>query len=252
MTQTDKEDKLILSRAEDALKIADREYSVRTVGFLNPHQRSLILKNIYPSVDIKTTFEGGYPDAERTMFICLPEYAEYEISEILKVIKISGRDAQSLTHRDYLGSLMGLGITRENIGDILVSETGAFVFVKAEIADYIINNLDKIGRHGVKTELCECSSAEIPQPKLREIKGTVSSLRLDAVLSFAAGISRGRAVELIGHGLVSLNWEVAESVSLKLCEGDLISVRGIGRMRIVSVGGLTRKGRIGITALRFE
>lgn len=252
MMQTDKEDKLILSRAEDALKITEQRFSVHTVGFLNPHQRSLILKNIYPRQDVKMFFEGGYEDAERTLFISAPEYEEVDIASILKVIKISGRDVDKLTHRDYLGSLMGLGITRENIGDILVSESGALVFVKAEIAEYILINLEKIGRHGIKTELCDSKEIEIPKPKIKEIKGTVSSLRLDAVLSLGLGISRARAVELIGQGLVYLNWEVSESVSLQINEGDLISARGFGRMRLMEIGGLTRKGRTGIVIEKFE
>ncbi len=252
MTQTDKEDKLILSRAHDALAIAERSYTARVVGFLNPHQRSLIIKNIYPTQDISVSFDGGYPDAERTLFICRPEYAEFEISDVISVIKVWGRDISRLTHRDYLGSLMGLGITRENIGDILVSDTGAFIFVKAEIADYIINNLDKIGRHGIKTELCKCADADIPEPKYKEIKGTVSSMRLDAVLALAAGISRGRAAEIIGQGVVSLNWEIQQSVSAKLDEGDLISVRGVGRMRVLELGGITRKGRYGLVVAKYE
>ena len=252
MIQTDKDDKLTLSRAYDALAIAERSYTVKAVGFLNPHQRSLVIKNIYPTRDMLVSFEGGYPDAERTLYVCRPEYAEFDISDLISVIKISGRDLGGLTHRDYLGSLMGLGITRENIGDILVSDTGAFVFVKAEIADYIINNLDKIGRRGIKTEICACCDAAIPKPKYKEIKGTVSSTRLDSILSLAAGISRGRAVELIGQGVVSVNWEIQESVSARLGEGDLISVRGIGRMRVLELGGITRKGRYVITVAKYE
>lgn len=252
MNHADKEDKLILSRAEDAVLICERKYQVKTVGFLNPHQRVMIKKNLYPFSDVKMSFEGGYEDAERTLMVCVPEFLSVELDEIIKVIKVSGRDVAALNHRDYLGSLMGLGITRENIGDIIVSEAGAYIFVKAEIADYIINNLDKIGRHGIKTSVCECMDVEVPKPKTREIGGTVSSLRLDSVLSVAAGISRSRAAELISSAAVSLNFEVCESVSEKIEEGDLISVRGIGRMRLERIGSLTRKGRIGITVARFE
>lgn len=250
--QTDKEDKMILSRAEDAAKLAAKNYSVKTVGFLNPRQRSLIMKSLYPEADMITEFNGGYPDAERTLLVCRPEYAEFNTDDVLVVIRVTGRDLGKLTHRDYLGSLMGLGITRENIGDILTEPSGAFIFVKCEIADYIINNLEKIGRCGVKTSVCGCGEAELPMPKIKEISCTVSSLRIDAVLSASAGISRSRAAELIGQGCVSLNWEETESSSKQVEEGDLISVRGIGRMRLDRVGGLTRKGRIGITVVRFE
>lgn len=252
MTQTDKDDKLILSRATDAVRAAERNYDVKAIGFLNPHARSLIMKNILPPVDVKMTFEGGYADAERTMLVCCPEYLDVEIDGILSVIKIYGRELGGLTHRDYLGSLMGLGITRENIGDILVSENGAFVFIRSEIADYVMNNLDKIGRKGIKKELCRCKDADIPEPKFREIGGTVPSLRLDALTALAAGVSRAKAAELISQGLVSLNFEVAESVSLQMSEGDLISVRGFGRTRLERIGNLTKKGRISVTLLRYE
>lgn len=252
MNNTDKEDRLILSRAEDAVMLCERKYQIKTIGFLNPHQRVMIKKNIYPSADIRVTFEGGWEDAERTLMVCVPEFLDIDIDEILKVIKVTGRDVAVLSHRDYLGSLMGLGITRENIGDIIVSDSGAYIFVKADIADYILNNIDKIGRYGVKTAVCKCAEAEIPKPKTKEIGGTVSSLRLDSVLSVAAGISRSRAVELINSGAVSINFEVCESVSEKIAEGDLISVRGIGRMRLERIGNLTRKGRTGITVARFE
>ena len=117
MTQGEKEDKLILSRAEDAIELSTRTYSGRAVGFLNPHQRSLIMKNILPPIDLKTSFEGGYPDAERTLFVCLPEYTDEKPQDFIRVVAVTGRELSHLTHRDYLGSLMGLGITRANIGD---------------------------------------------------------------------------------------------------------------------------------------
>lgn len=252
MTQSEKDDKLILSRAEDAVEIAERTYCTRAVGFLNPHQRSIIKRNVFPQAGIITSFEGGYPDAERTLFVCRPEYAEDEADALLRVIVISGRDIGGLTHRDYLGSIMGLGITRTNIGDILVGADKTHVFVKAEIADYIAANLEKVGNRGVKCVICNRENADIPKPKIKEIKGTVSSLRLDAVLSLAAGISRGRAAELISQGLISLNWETAESVSAQVGEGDLISARGFGRMRLDKIGGQTRKGRLGVIIAKFE
>lgn len=255
MTQagkTDKEDKLILSRAEDAIGQAERNYIIKSMGFLNPHERSLISKNILPPPDITISFEGGYNDAERAMLVCYPEFLVPDKDEILSVIKITGRDLGTLTHRDYLGSIMGLGITRENIGDILVSQDGAFVFVRCEIADYIMNNLEKIGRRGIKTELCRCSDADIPEPKFKEINGTVSSLRLDAVVALAAGISRSKAAELIGQELISVNFETVTSVSAQVSEGDLISARGFGRTRLNRIGNITRKGRISVTLLRYE
>ncbi len=246
------EDKIILSRAEDALYLSQKNYQIKTVGFLNPHERSVVIKNIYGGRDIKTSFEGGYPDAERTLFVAMPEFLELDLNEIISVIKIFGRDLKGLTHRDYLGSLMGLGIKRENIGDILVCDDGAFIFVKCEIADYIIANLEKIGRRGIKTEICSLECADIPAPKTTEISATVSSMRLDAVLSAGTGLARGRAQDIIKEGLVSLNFEIIDSISAEVKKGDLISVRGFGRMRVSEIGGLTRKGRTFIKILKYE
>ncbi len=252
MTHNEKEEKLIISRAEDAISSADKKYQIKYVGFLTPFQRGLIMKNVYPIADVSTFFDGGYEDAERTMFICSPEYLDYDIDEIISVIKISGRDLSALSHRDYLGSLMGLGITRENIGDILANEEGAFLFVKNDIADYVMQNLDKIGRNGIKKELVKCSEVVIPPPKIKELSGTIASERLDAFVAFVMGVSRGKACEIIEKELVSLNFEVITSTSASVSEGDLLSIRGFGRVRLREIGGLTRKGRLSVKADKFD
>ncbi len=252
MQNNEKEEKLIISRADDAVYAADKNYQVKHIGFLTPYERGLIMKNVYPSMDISVSFDGGCPDAERTMFICCPEYMEYDIDEIISVICIRGRDLSALTHRDYLGSLMGLGITRENIGDIIVDDEGAFLFVKKDIADYIMQNLDKIGRNGIKKEIVKCSDAVIPPPKLKELSGTVASERIDAFVAFCINSSRNKVCELIESGLVSLNFLPVTSVSNKVTENDLISIRGYGRFRVKEIGGLTRKGRISVKADKFE
>lgn len=252
MEQGDKEEKLVISRGEDAVYTAENRYCTKAVGFLTPHLRNVMQKNVMHSEECQVRFDGGYPDAERTMFVCVPEYSDYSTDEIISAIRISGRDIAEVTHRDCLGSLMGLGIVRENIGDILVCEKEIYVFVKNEIAEYIVNNLEKIGRHGVKCEICSCSEVKISKPKTRELSGTISSLRLDAIVSFSAGVSRAKACEMIEKGTVSLNWEVSDSVSSKVSEGMLLSIRGVGRFRIKSVGGVTRKGRLSITVDKYE
>lgn len=252
MTSSEKEEKLIVSRAEDTISSADKKYQVKYIGFLSPFQRGLIMKNVYPIPDVITVFDGGYEDAERTMFICHPEYIDYDIDEIISVVRITGRDISALTHRDYLGSLMGLGITRENIGDILIDEKGAFLFVKSDIAGYVMQNLDKVGRNGIKKEIVKCSEIVIPPPKLKELSGTIASERIDAFVAFVAGVSRNKACEMIERELVSLNFEVVSSTSAKVEQGDLISIRGFGRVRLREFGGTTRKGRIPVKADKFE
>ncbi|MBR5152905.1 MAG: RNA-binding protein [Clostridia bacterium] len=247
----DSEEKLLLSKAEDTMRIAQKRYSVKTLGFLNPVERLFLTRNLLPDADMQVIFNGGYPDAERTLLVCAPDFLEPLPEEYLSVLECSGRDLETLTHRDYLGSLMGLGIVRESIGDILVADGKGFIFVKPSQVPYILQNLTKIGRHGIRIRECNIDEVVIPEPDTKEIQTTVSSLRLDSVLAAATNLARGKAAELIQAGLVTVNWETEEEVSCMLKEGDMLSVRGYGRIRLTSVGGLTRKGRQAIVVSRY-
>ncbi len=245
------EEKLLLSKAEDTLRIAQKRYSVKTLGFLNPKERLYLAAHLLPDADMQMVFDGGYEDAERTLLVCAPAYLELMPQEYLSVLECSGRDLAGLTHRDYLGSLMGLGIVRESIGDILVTEEKAFIFVRPEQVSYILQNLTKIGRRGVHVRECRQEEIELPKPDTKEISTTVSSLRLDSVLAAATNLARGKAAELIQAGFVTVNWETEEEVSRMLKEGDMLSARGYGRIRLSSVGNLTRKGRQAIVVSRY-
>ena len=249
--QISSEDKLLISRAEDTLRIAESRYTTKTLGFLNPRERILIEKTVRGDMDMTAVFDGGYSDAERTLFVCYPEYFVPDRNEYICLLEITGRDINSLSHRDFLGSLMGLGIVRENIGDILVLENHTLVFVKPDIADYIIQNLTKIGRCGISVSKVDTETVVIPQRPVKDINGTVSALRLDSVASVGAGISRTKAVDLIKAGLVTVNWEITDNISLTIKEGDILSIRGFGRMKLSKIGGLTRKNRYFITVSRY-
>ncbi len=245
------EDKLIISRAEDALELADRQYIMKSVGFLDPHQRNIINMNVRRGAGLISEFFGGYNDAERTMFFCYPEYIEPDYSEAISVLVIEGREISGLTHRDYLGSALGLGIKRENIGDILVYDDHALMFVKADIAGYIMLNLTKIGRKGVKIREVSLGEVEIPDKEYSVIKRTVSGLRLDSVIAASINVSRSKAVGFIKGSDVKLNWEICENVSHSVKPGDVFSVRGYGRFKFESAGELTRKNRINIVVHKY-
>lgn len=251
MQNLTQEDKLLIAKAEDTLRLSERRYEVKTLGFLNPHQRAVILENMLYTPDMKVIFDGGYEEAERTQMVCCPEFCEVDRDAYLTVLECTGRDIAALSHRDYLGSLMGLGIVREKIGDILVAEDKASIFVQPQIADYVIQNLTKIGRCGVHLKKTSAADAVLPLRPVREIEGTVSALRLDAVLSCAIGLARGKTADLIRSGQVSVNWKPQEEVSAVLKENDVISARGYGRMKLSRIGGLTRKGRYSITVCRY-
>jgi len=181
----------------------------------------------------------------------MPEFFEEEYKEEISVLEITGRNINELSHRDFLGSLMGLGVERKTVGDILVYEDRAYVFILKDMEDYILENVDKIGRHGVKIRSIMPDELTLPEKKTEEISGTVSAPRLDAVVALCTRLSRGKASELIETDKVSVNWEVKNNVSLSLKDGDLISIRGYGRFKLDKINGLSRKGRIHITILKY-
>ena len=131
------DEKLLIAKAQDTAGLCERQYTVKALGFLTPAEAAVIKKNIFKvgaSPDTELEFYGGFPDAERCLFVALPEYAsEEDKKELIAVLEITGRDIESLNHRDFLGSLLGLGLKREKIGDILVLEGKALVFVLADI-----------------------------------------------------------------------------------------------------------------------
>ena len=133
----------------------------------------------------------------------------------------------------------------------MVSDDKAYLFVKPEIKEYVLQNLSKIGRRGVTIKEVPLTEAVLPTREVKEVQGTVASLRLDAVIATAISIARGKSADFIQNGLVEVNWETVEDVSREVKEGDVFSVRGYGRMKLSRIGGLTRKGRYGITVLRY-
>ncbi len=245
------QDKLIISRAQDILEQSERNYSALALGFLNPYEAGLIKKNVRPAADMRCEFYGGCDEAERRLFVCYPEYAPVDYDEIISVLEIRGRDIEALDHRDYLGSLMGLGIKRENIGDIIPLEDKCYVFLKPQIAEYVKLNLTRIGRHGVKLSVVSASEITVPPKKTKRISATVSALRLDCVVAAALGVSRSKAADLIKADAVQLNFEPTDSVSKLLDGGDIISVRKYGRFRLSEIGGTTRKGRQSVIIEKF-
>lgn len=247
------EDKQLISRAEDLLDMAQRQYTCKHSGFLSPHERIVLQRNLKAPRDIKTDYFGGYDEAERSVLLCYPD--DFELSDFgippITSLLIEGKDLERLNHRDYLGSLLGLGLKREKIGDILSDGKRCYIFVLEEIAPYILLNLSKIGSAGIQLKQISLDEVKVPEKKTQAIEGTVSSLRLDNVLSLALNTSRSKAVEYLRSGRVMLNWEPEENVSKTLKEGDMLSIRGFGRVKLTAVGGKTRKDRTHISLAKY-
>lgn len=250
-----KEDKILLAGAEDKFMQSCQQYRITYTNFLDLHQRSLLEKQWQElgmkQQDTRCVFYGGYDDAERTVAAFLPDYAE-ESDCPLSVIRIKTPNVgRKLTHRDYLGSLTGLGIKREMIGDILTVENGADVIILDEIKDFILLNYSKAGRTTLQLETVPVSELHIPEQHTVMVKDTVASLRLDNVIASAFSLSRAKASEAIRSGLVFVNSIQSEKTDMQVDEGVKLVLRGKGKAYLREVGGRTRKDRIFIAIERF-
>ena len=150
-----------------------------------------------------------------------------------------------------LGSLLGLGIKRQKIGDIIVKEDKCDILLHKDVESYVLMNLFKVGKEKVRVNSIDLKDVIEPEIKYKDIFSTVASLRVDSVAAAGFGISRTKASELIKSGLLQINWEYTEDPSSEVKEGDVISLRGFGRIRLEEVRGNTKKGRISIHILRF-
>ena len=150
-----------------------------------------------------------------------------------------------------LGSLIGLGLKRGKIGDLLLSTDEAQVVVAAEVAEYILTNLNKVGSVPVAVAAIDPEQLNTPVERVKEIKSTVASPRLDAVAGLGFGVSRSRMAREIKMGKVKVNWQVAMDPDHKVDAGDVLSIRGRGRVVVDEIGGETRKGRLFVKLKRL-
>lgn len=242
------EERFLSAHIADLKKAAERSGTPRFSGFLNEREAAVA------QFAVKGTpcFYGGYPDAERTVcgFVEGTYAQELPPEDIFPVsaVTFSFRKSDVLTHREILGALMSLEIRRELLGDILTAEGYAVVFVLEGAVD-LVNSVDKIGRVGVSAEIGV--TKPLPEQKMLRTEHTVSSLRLDCVVSAAINTSRDRSASLIKSGMVSADFLPCTNVSAEVRENTVISIRGSGRYRLSGISGETRKGRIRITIEKY-
>lgn len=234
------ESEILKARINDALSSCEKSQKMKFIGFLS-REEAVFASSILKHCNSKFTFFGGHDNAERVMLGFFPEWVKEQIFPI-EAITFEFRKSDVLKHRDFLGSLMALGIKRESVGDILVEDGRAVVFVCEEISKFIISQTEKIGRVGVKATI----GFTLPLPaadNLQEFSATVASLRLDCIVSALANISRNAASQIIAEGRVSVNSVVSEKPTKSLLTGDVLSIRGKGKFIIDSLADKTRKDR---------
>jgi len=234
---------IIIARMGDLSEKAAK-VGVAASKFLTPSEAVSVGETFANRRDVSVTFDGGFEGAERVRAVFMnPDWGEFERTKFFTVLEVLYRRQDTLGHRDILGALMALGIKREAIGDIVVGEHFTGVICLPEMSEFIIENFTKAGRVGLS--LSKVSLEEIParEEDLTIKSDTVASLRLDAVLSSAFGLSRTKAAKLIVAGQVSLNHQICEKTDKEIAENALLSVRGMGRAKLMEVGNLSRKGR---------
>lgn len=247
------EDRLLLAKLWDKIGAGIRKNIPVATAFLSP--RELEMARYLFGDEPGLIFFGGYPAAERKMLCWLPEYLDegflFEGGGPLVSLRATFWDGDTPSHRDFLGALMGSGIARETIGDICVGKGRCDFFVTAEIAPFILQNFTSAGRTHLHLEHIPLNQVEIAESETNEIRDTVASLRLDSMIASGFRIGRGLAAEYIIAGKAAIDGLPCEKPDKPVAEGSKISLRGFGKIKIKSVGGHTKKGRISVVIDRY-
>jgi len=267
------EERLLLAHTDDLSAHADG--GTVSGDFLNLGEQFLVrafLNQCGKTENLDYAFFGGYPAAERRMLFLFPPYLTdtlpYMTDEsgntltpgdaaamvcgeehALCALRITGSGYRVLTHRDYLGSLLALGIERSVIGDIAVTDSNsAILFVKSAMADFLTTALERIGSDKVAVRpLSDDDARQTPDTRRWEsISDTVASLRLDGIVAAAANLSRDKAKQLVTGGFVDVDFRPCEHPDTELVPGCYLSIRGHGRYLFSDVDGTSKKGRIRI------
>lgn len=247
------EERLLLSRVLDRHAQCTLRNIPTHTEFLSPAEQAAAQRLLAAAgVHAGFVFCGGYEGAERRMLAFLPDWCEeFDESEAIAALRCVFREEEALTHRDFLGSLMGMQLARERVGDILVREGSADVLLDAALAPHLCESWTSAGRAALKVSAVALHEVHAPQQKVKLIRDTVATLRLDAVTAVGFSMSRAKAAELIASGRVQKNYRDALKGDAPVAQGDVISARGLGKFELSEVGGLSKKGRTGIVIRRY-
>ncbi len=247
------EDRMLLAKVWDKITPGFRRNIFACSCFLSPRELEMT-RLLFGEPEGLLRF-GGYADAERQMLCYLPDYLTEEVlwdeDSPICCLRASFFNGDTLTHRDFLGALMGAGIARETIGDICVDKGSCDFFVSKEIAAYLLTDFQSAGRTKLRLTRIPLTEAHIPTPEIREIRDTLASVRLDAVISSGFRISRGQAAGMINAAKVSVNGLPCTKSDKAVDQADTVSVRGLGKIKLAQVNGQTKKGRISVVIHRY-
>lgn len=247
------EDRVLLAKVWDKINMGMRREIPANTCFLSPRELEMT-RYLFGDAQGLYSF-GGYEEAERKMLVYLPEYLEesslYEEGSPMVCLRAAFYEGDSPSHRDFLGALMGAGIARETVGDICVGKGSCDFFVTAEIAPYILQNFTSAGRTKLRLTQISLGDVAVPEPEVKQIKDTLASLRLDGVVSSGFRIGRSLAADYINAGKCAVNGLPCTKPDKAVAEGDKLSVRGLGKIKLAQVNGQTKKGRISVVIDRY-
>lgn len=251
LSHIDDNEKLIsMKKVIDKIESVVRNHSIEYTDFLDPYERYLAKSILNSFMELNYLEYGGVEEAERKIIIIFPEYMyEEDIALGVSSYKIEGY-LEKLSHPDYLGAILSLGIVRDKVGDIFVHEDESYIVLKEEIGRFVEYNLNKIRNNNVKLTSIPDSEILLADIEFKEKINYLSSLRLDVVISGAYNISRKDSANLVKAGRVRVNWESIDKPSHEIEEGDMISTRGYGRMILYNVKGRSKKDRF-ISVIRL-
>ncbi len=252
----EEEGRMLLARVLDKLEESEQKNIAKSTKFLNEHQRALVEKVIANIGNPRHLFFGGYNGASRSVLTFLPDYMSPEQiiegdNRLLAFVRAEYTSDKTLSHRDFLGSLMGVGIQRETVGDILVGEYSCDIIVLKEILPYLLTNFESVGRVKVKTSMITAEMLKVSEEKFVLVKDTVASVRLDSVVSAGFAISREKASEYVKAGRVLLGFLECSKADKLVPEGEVITLRGMGKIRLEQIGHQTKKGRTSIVVKKY-
>lgn len=246
-------EELLSKRFRELAQLADRRGCVMFTDFLNLNEQNILHQTLQKFSCIKGETFGGYEGAERRIAAFVPADfgggIPYPIA-CLRVRPLHAKFAEDLTHRDVLGALMHLGIERDKTGDIAVCDRAYYVFCHTSMAGFICRELTRIRHTSVSCE--ECGAEDFSwEPETKQVRGSVASVRLDAVMALAFQSSRSSLLALITEGRVFVNGKLITTNAYALKEADIVSVRGLGRFRYTGTLGQTKKGRCMVAIEKF-
>ncbi|MDQ0164625.1 RNA-binding protein [Bacillus horti] len=225
---------------------AEKRHQHKLTNFLDPREQFIVQSIVGRRMDITVDFFGGYDHAERKRALIAPSYANHHVNDFqVALLSLEGSYGNPpFEHRDVLGSVLGLGLKREKIGDLLIHADSQQCIVAEEIADFVSVHLHQVHRCAVSCDLVSLNRINPGQEDWQYKDTTVSSLRLDVILAELLPLSRSKTVPMIKAGKIKVNWRVVEQPSMILDEGDVLSVKGFGRFLFSKIEGRTKKDRL--------